>query len=52
MLLKFNLNQITNPPPPLPPHRVFYANLMIAAFAKLNKILDEFRGRRTPPREM
>ena len=24
---------------------------MIAAFAKLNQILDEFRGRRTPPRE-
>ena len=24
---------------------------MNAAFAKLNQMLDEFRGRRTPPRE-
>ena len=46
MLLKFNLNQ-SHPPPPTG----FNANLMNAAFAKLNQMLDEFRGRRTPPRE-
>ena len=33
------------PPPPHPATLSFYANLMIAAFAKLNQILDEFRGR-------
>ena len=36
-------------PPPPPPG--FDADLMNAAFAKLNQMLDEFRGRRTPPRE-
>ena len=39
------------PPPPPPAAAVFDANLMNAAFAKLNHMLDEFRGRRTPPRE-
>ena len=39
------------PPPPLPAAAVFDANLMNSAFAKLNEMLDEFRGRRTPPRE-
>ena len=49
MLLKFNLNQSHPPPPPVTSG--FDANLMNVAFAKLNQILDEFRGRRTPPRE-
>ena len=40
------------PPPPLPLGTSgFEANLMNAAFAKLNQMLDEFRGRRIPPRE-
>ena len=30
---------------------VFDASLMNSAFAKLNEMLDEFRGRKTPPRE-
>ena len=47
--MKFNINQ-SHPPPP-PPAAVFDANLMNSAFAKLNDMLDEFRGRRTPPRE-
>ena len=40
-------------PPPTPPPATsgFDANLMNAAFTKLNQMLDEFRGRRTPPRE-
>ena len=36
-------------PPPAPPR--FDANLINAAFAKLNQMLDEFQGCRTPPRE-
>ena len=44
--MKFNLNQ--SHPPPLPDTSGFDANLMNAAFAKLNQMLDEFRGRRTP----
>ena len=39
------------PKSPPPPPAVFDANLMNSAFAKLNDMLDEFRGRRTPPRE-
>ena len=38
-------------PPPPPAAAVFDANLMNSAFAKLNEMLDEFRGRRPPPRE-
>ena len=41
----------TPPPPPPPATSGFDANLMNAAFAKLNQMLDEFRGRRTPLRE-
>ena len=41
-----NNNNNNNTPPP-----GFDANLMNAAFAKLNQMLDEFRGRRTPLRE-
>ena len=46
-------SQPKSPPPPPPPPATsgFDANLMNAAFAKLNQMLDEFRGRRTPPRE-
>ena len=38
-------------PHPPPATSGFDANLMNAAFAKLNQMLDEFRWRRTPPRE-
>ena len=40
-------------PPPPPPHAsaAFDASLMNSAFAKLNEMLDEFRGRRPPLRE-
>ena len=38
-------------PPPLPASAAFDASLMNSAFAKLNEILDEFRGRRPPLRE-
>ena len=41
----------TPPPPPYPATSGFDANLMNAAFAKLNQMLDEFWGRRTPPCE-
>ena len=47
-------SQPKSPPPPPPPPSAtlgFDANLMNAALAKLNHMLDEFRGRRTPPRE-
>ena len=37
--------------PPPPPPAVFDASLMNSAFAKLNEMLDEFRGRRPPLRE-
>ena len=43
-------SQPKSPTPPPPPSG-FDANLMNAAFAKFNQMLDEFRGRRTPPRE-
>ena len=39
------------PPPPPPAAAVFDASLMNSAFAKLNEMLDEFRGRRPPLRE-
>ena len=42
-------SQPKSPPPPATSG--FDANLMNAAFAKLNQMLDEFRGRRTPFRE-
>ena len=44
-------SQPKSPPPPPPATSGFDVNLMNAAFAKLNQMLDEFRGRRTPPRE-
>ena len=44
-------SQPKSPTPPPPATSGFDANLMNAAFAKLNQMLDEFRGRRTPPRE-
>ena len=44
-------SQPKSPTPPPPATLGFDANLMNAAFAKLNQMLDEFRGRRTPPRE-
>ena len=44
-------SQPKSPPPPPPATSGFDANLMNAAFAKLNQMLDEFRGRRTPLRE-
>ena len=50
MLLKFNLNR-SHPPPPPPAASGFDASLMNAAFAKLNQMLDEFRGSRPPLRE-
>ena len=43
--------QPKSPPTHPPAAVVFDANLMNSAFAKLNEMLDEFRGRRTPPRE-
>ena len=47
MLLKFNLNQSHQPAT-----SEFDADLMISVFfAKLNQILNVFRGRRTSPRE-
>ena len=41
----------TPPPPPPPTAAAFDASLMNSAFAKLNEMLDEFRGRRPPLRE-
>ena len=38
-------------PPPPPSTAVFDASLMNSAFAKLNEMLDEFRGSRPPLRE-
>ena len=38
-------------PPPPPAAMVFDASLMNSAFAKLNEMLDEFRGSRPPLRE-
>ena len=41
----------SQPKSPTPPASGFDANLTNSAFAKLNQMLDEIRGRRTPPRE-
>ena len=48
--MKFSLNRRDDETPPPPPPG-FDADLMNSAFAKLHQLLDEFRGRRTPPRE-
>ena len=48
ILLKFNLNQRSNPPPT---SAVFDTGTIASVFERLHDLLDKFQGRSTPPSE-